>query len=104
MAHERLGASCQARTWYDKAVQAMAGQAGDPELARFRAEAEALLRVKHDHHAKGQHAQGAVSKKPGKSNVGFTPQQTLAAPKKTAGPRSSLSVPGGNHAPVSENS
>ncbi|MCY2959063.1 MAG: protein kinase [Planctomycetota bacterium] len=44
MAHKRLGHASGARDWYDRAVDWMALQSGiDPEVARFRAEADALF-------------------------------------------------------------
>jgi tetratricopeptide (TPR) repeat protein len=47
MAHWQLGEKDKARTWYDRAVLWMGkNQPKNPELKRFRAEAEALLQVK----------------------------------------------------------
>ncbi len=44
MAHKRLGHDTEAQVWYDRSVDWMAGQVGiDPDTARFRAEADALL-------------------------------------------------------------
>jgi len=44
MAHLKLGNTGEARVWYDRAVEWMNTQAGlEPEVARFRAEADALF-------------------------------------------------------------
>jgi tetratricopeptide (TPR) repeat protein/tRNA A-37 threonylcarbamoyl transferase component Bud32 len=44
MAHKRLGNAGEARSWYDRALGLMNSQAGrDPEVARFRAEADRLF-------------------------------------------------------------
>jgi len=44
MAHQRLGRADEGRDWYERAVGSLALQAGtDPEIARFRAEADALF-------------------------------------------------------------
>ncbi len=44
MAHQKLGHASEARDWYERAVDWMALQAGaDPEVARFRAEADAIF-------------------------------------------------------------
>ena len=42
LAHHRLGDTAKARTWYDRAITWMDEHPGDPELERFRAEADAL--------------------------------------------------------------
>ncbi|MFN0244385.1 MAG: protein kinase domain-containing protein [Planctomycetota bacterium] len=44
MAHHRLGNTGESADWYERAVDSMRAQSGsDPEVTRFRAEADALL-------------------------------------------------------------
>jgi len=44
MAHQRQGHAGEARMWYERAVDWMAGQSGsDPEVLRFRAEADRMF-------------------------------------------------------------
>jgi len=44
MSHQKLGNTGEARVWYEQAVNWMRAQSGvDPEIARFRAEADALF-------------------------------------------------------------
>jgi len=46
MAHWQRGDQAQARKWYNQAVKSMGkDKFQDPDLRRFRAEAESLLRV-----------------------------------------------------------
>jgi tetratricopeptide (TPR) repeat protein len=47
MAHWKLGATDEARKWYDRAIEWMDKNAkGNDELRRFRSEAEELLAIK----------------------------------------------------------
>ena len=44
MAHQRQGNAGEARMWYERAVDWMASQSGaDPEVLRFRAEADRMF-------------------------------------------------------------